>query len=38
MNNVALLSPEALSGINRLVVETGHAVSKKAWRAVGRAV
>ena len=29
MNNVALLSPELLREVNRLVVETGHAVSKK---------
>ena len=29
MNNIALLSPEVPGGINRLVVETGHAVSKK---------
>ena len=38
MSNVSLLSPSLLREVNRLVVATGHAVAKKAWRTVGRAV
>ena len=37
--NVNLLSPELLSKVGQLVVESGHGVSKKkAWRAIVRSV
>ena len=37
--NVSLLTPELLSAVGRLVVDSGHAVAgKKAWRAVAGAV
>ena len=39
MNNVALVPVAVLREINRLVVSTGHEVSRKlAWRKVGRAM
>ena len=38
IDNVYLLTPELLSEIGRLVVESGHARKKKAWRAVARAL
>ena len=39
IDNVYLLTPELLSEIGRLVVESGHAVArKKRWRAVARAL
>ena len=37
-DNVSLLTPELLSAVGRLVVESGHKVAKKAWRAIARAV
>ena len=39
VDNVSLLTPELLSAVGRLVVESGHKVAKKkAWRAIARAV
>ena len=39
VDNVSLLRPELLVEVNRLIVESGHAVArKKAWRALARAV
>ena len=39
VDNVSLLTPELLSAVGRLVVESGHKVKKKrAWRAITRAV
>ena len=39
LDNVCLLTPELLSEVGRLVVESGHAVAKKKpWRAIARAV
>ena len=38
VDNVSLLTPELLSAMGRLVVESGHKVAKKAWRAIARAV
>ncbi len=39
VDNVSLLTPELLSAVGGLVVESGHKVAKKkAWRAIARAV
>ena len=38
-DNVSLLTPDLLSAVGQLVVESGHKVAKKkAWRAIARAV
>lgn len=36
VDNVSLLSPELLRRISFLVVQSGHAVSKKAWGRIAR--
>ena len=39
VDNVSLLTPELLSAVGRLVVESGHpGCQEKAWRAIARAV
>ena len=38
VDNVSLLTPELLSAVGGLVVESGHKVAKRAWRAIARAV